>query len=99
MARVGLTGTLLTASLLAADLAAVIDRERADVRGFMLRDARFFFLLFRNWLELDLREPDTDIDLTQVRRACEHLATRRRIVILPARPRGGRRPRTRYRLP
>jgi hypothetical protein len=95
--RSGLTDTLLAASLLTADLTAVVDRERADVRGFMLRDVRFFFLLFRNWLELDLREPDTDIDLTQVRRACEQLAKRRRIVEVPPRRRpGGRRPRTRY---
>ncbi len=91
-------GSLLTASLLAADLTATVDRPRAEVRGFMLRDARFFFLLFRNWLELDLREPDTDIDLTQIRRACDQLAVRRRITVVPPppRPRSGRRPRTRY---
>jgi len=86
---------LLTASLIAADLAAVVDRE--DVRGFMLRDVRFFFLLFRNWLERDLREPDRDIDLTQIRRACEQLTRQRRIVHKP-RPRLVRRPRARYTL-
>lgn len=93
-------GSLLTASLLAADLTATVDRPRAEVRGFMLRDARFFFLLFRNWLELDLREPDTDIDLTQIRRACDQLAVRRRIAVVlpPHRPRSARRPRTRYML-
>jgi hypothetical protein len=95
--RTGVTGSLLTASLLAADLTAAVDRPRAEVRGFMLRDARFFFLLFRNWLELDLREPDTDIDLTQIRRACDQLALRRRIAIVPPpRSRSARRPRTRY---
>lgn len=95
--RSGVTGTLMTAALLTADLTAVVDREKADVRGFMLRDARFFFLLFRNWLEHDLREPDTDIDLTQLKRACARLAARRRIVVVPpAKRRRGRRPRTRY---
>ena len=91
-------GSLLTASLLAADLTATVDRPRTEVRGFMLRDARFFFLLFRNWLELDLREPDTDIDLTQIRRACDQLAARRRISVVPPprRPRSARRQRTRY---
>jgi hypothetical protein len=66
---------LLQAALLGADLAAVVDRPTSDVRGFMLRDVRFYFLLFRNWLELDIREPDRDIDLTQVRRACDRLHT------------------------
>jgi hypothetical protein len=95
--RTGVTGTLMTASLLTADLTAVVDREKADVRGFMLCDARFFFLLFRNWLEHDLREPDTDIDLTQLKRACERLAARRRLAVVPpAKRRRGRRPRTRY---
>jgi hypothetical protein len=65
--------TLLQAAVLAADLAAVVDRPARDVRGFMLRDVRFYFLLFRNWLELDIREPGRDIDLTQVRRVADHL--------------------------
>lgn len=91
-----MTGTLLTASILAADLAAVVDRDAGDVRGFMLRDARFFFLLFRNWLELDLRDPDTDLDLTQVRRSCDRLAAQRRIDVRRPPRRAGRRPRTRY---
>jgi len=89
-------GSLLTASLLAADLTATVDRPRAEVRGFMLRDVRFFFLLFRNWLEHDLRDPGSDIDLTQIRRACEQLAKRHRIAVVPQRRRGPRRPRTRY---
>jgi hypothetical protein len=88
--------TLLTASLLAADLTSVVDREPHDVRGFMLRDVRFFFLLFRNWLELDVREPEADIDLTQVRRSCEQLAARKQLAALPRRRRGGRLPRGRY---
>src|SRR5689334_1327271 len=82
--------TLLAASLIAADL--------ASPAGFMLRDVRFFFLLFRNWLEADVRDPEHDIDLTQIRRTCEQLARRRRITLLPRRRRAGRTPRARHTL-
>ncbi len=86
--------SLLTAALLAADLAASVDRP--EHAGFQQRDVRFFYLLFRNWLEIDVRQPGADIDLTQVRRACERLASRGRLRALPARRRGGRVPRSRY---
>ncbi|HEY4058231.1 MAG TPA: hypothetical protein VGM39_16575, partial [Kofleriaceae bacterium] len=90
---------LLAAALLAADLASTVDREQHEVGGFMLRDVRFFFLLFRNWLEHDVRAPGDDIDLTQVRRTVEQLAARRHIALQRApkrRPRTTRRPRARY---
>ncbi len=80
--------SLLTASLLAADLAAT--------SGFQQRDVRFFYLLFRNWLEIDVRQPGADIDLTQIRRACEGLGPRLRAI--PRRRTAGRLPRTRYQL-
>lgn len=80
--------SLLTASLLAADLAASA--------GFQQRDVRFFYLLFRNWLEVDVRQPGADIDLTQIRRACEGLGSRLRAI--PRRRKAGRLPRTRYQL-
>lgn len=83
--------SLLTAALLAADLAASADRP-----GFQQRDVRFFYLLFRNWLEVDVRQPGADIDLTQIRRACEGLGSRVRA--LPRRRTAGRLPRTRYQL-
>lgn len=83
--------SLLTAALLAADLAASTERP-----GFQQRDVRFFYLLFRNWLEVDVRQPGADIDLTQIRRACERLAARGRLRALPVRRRGGRVPRTRH---
>src|SRR5436190_3906197 len=96
MARQRLPDALLAASLLAADLAAVVDRDRDAIRGFMLRDIRFMFLLFRNWLEHDVHEPGHDIDLTQIRRAVADLTARRRIVALPRRRTRGRLPRQRY---
>jgi len=89
---------LVAASLLAADLAAVVDRERDEIRGFMLRDIRFMFLLFRNWLEHDVREPGHDIDLTQIRRTMDELVARRRVVVMPRRRSRGRLPRQRYAL-
>lgn len=87
---------LLTAAMLAADLAASVDREVHA--GFQQRDVRFFYLLFRNWLEVDVRQPGADLDLTQVRRACEALAARGRLRSMPRRRRGGRTPRERYQL-
>jgi hypothetical protein len=90
--------SLLTASLLAADLASTVDRDVP--RGFQQRDVRFFYLLFRNWLEMDVRQPGSDLDLTRVRRALEALARKRRIRTLPAprRHRSARTPRQRYSL-
>lgn len=88
--------SLLTAALLAADLAATVDRDEA--KGFQQRDVRFFYLLFRNWLEMDVRHPDFDLDLTRVRRECEKLATRGRLRALRGRRRAGRTPRQRYTL-
>lgn len=88
--------SLLTAALLAADLASTVDRVEAA--GFQQRDVRFFYLLFRNWLEVDVRQPGADIDLTQVRRACEQLASRGRLRAIPRRRARGRLPRERYQL-
>lgn len=65
----------------------------------MLRDVRFYFLLFRNWLELDIREPGSDIDLTQIRRACDRMHRAgwlERIAPLRTRTSPRRRPRARH---
>ena len=86
--------SLLTASLLAADLVATVDRD--EVRGFQQRDVRFFYLLFRNWIEMDVRHPGADLDLTRVRRAMEALGRRGRIRTLRPPRRKGRTPRRRY---
>ncbi|HEY4176850.1 MAG TPA: hypothetical protein VGM90_08465 [Kofleriaceae bacterium] len=95
--RPGEIEPLVAAALIAADLAVTVDREQSEIGGFMLRDVRFFFLLFRNWLEHDVRAPGDDIDLTQVRRTVERLAARRHIALQkrPARRRT-RTPRARY---
>ena len=71
-------GLLLRSSLLAADV------SNGDGPGFQLRDVRFFYLLFGNWLEYDVTRPGGDVDLTQLRRAVERLreqgwATSRRL--------------------
>src|SRR5262245_3859597 len=88
--------SVLLAALLSADLAAVVDRQTTD--GFMLRDVRFYFLLFRNWLELDIREPGRDIDLTQIRRACDRLHAAGWLARIPSprRRRTVRKPRARH---
>jgi hypothetical protein len=69
--------SLLTASLLAADLVATVDRDQ--VHGFQQRDVRFFYLLFRNWIEVDVRNPGADLDLTRVRRELDKLGRRGRL--------------------
>ncbi|MFN0245822.1 MAG: hypothetical protein ACKV2T_02870 [Kofleriaceae bacterium] len=88
--------SLFTAALLAADLTATVDR--AEALGFQQRDVRFFYLLFRNWLEVDVRHPDADLDLTRVRRELIKLGRRGRVRELrkARRRRGVRTPRQRY---
>jgi hypothetical protein len=51
--------------------------------GFRPSDVRFFFLLFTNWIEHDVRRPGQDIDLTQVTRVLSRLSNAGAVARLP----------------
>jgi len=66
--RLSARAPLVYAALIAAH--GVAGREGS----FRASDVRFFYLLFSNWIELDVLQPGQDLDLTQVRRALSRLA-------------------------